>query len=407
MAKKHTLGLMTANTLFTGLSVAGLVNNRFTKPTAYVTLQARLNQPLTIAGDAGKTNNQSYAQAQQIFQMKNSHIVAFKDMQLCDADYTTLDKIYIDTTFQRELNFHHVINIISNFDEFMVMPICVYQDPQMVNQLGSDTVVCWDGQHTAVALAMIAGFLGEQLSNCRVPIVKSRNTQKYAMRNSFITLNGKGKIPLSEFDMFEQKVYAVRQQPAPPQHWINNNKQTWDDWNEANKKQQYLAAAGVFLTEEGRPNDNDAGAMTRLNEILNLGKKYYSLDVTKNFCEYCSTLGAVAARTVATKEVNIIYEYFRLCEDQGITIDSQYIKDFVASIKIHKGDFNAEVLVKAGKKAHREYWDKTSPALPYKADNYAIFMHTFIEQVKHRKFPHPVPKLPKEFQFNIAAGILL
>ena len=78
---------------------------------------------------------------------------------------TSLDKIIIDTSMQRQPNMRHILQIIQHFRETMVMAIQVY-----INEDGN--YVAWDGQHTALALYILATkVFGNRLGACQVPIV--------------------------------------------------------------------------------------------------------------------------------------------------------------------------------------------------------------------------------------------
>ena len=70
----------------------------------------------------------------------------FEDMALCRAIMVPMNKILIDTTMQRAVNFLHILNILNNFKETMVMAIQVYED-----ETRPGYYIAWDGQHTAIA----------------------------------------------------------------------------------------------------------------------------------------------------------------------------------------------------------------------------------------------------------------
>ena len=74
----------------------------------------------------------------------------FSDINICQSIQVSMNAILIDETMQRELNMRHILGILSNFSESMVMAIQVYKDPNRPNNY-----IAWDGQHTIIALYII------------------------------------------------------------------------------------------------------------------------------------------------------------------------------------------------------------------------------------------------------------
>lgn len=320
---------------------ADQVNNQFHKSQShYVDLSERLKDHLS-------DSDKKYLLDDSItnFKLKHSNVHHWSNISLCRAQSTTLDKIMIDVTLQRMLDFKHAIQILDRFRQILVMPICVYEEPACPGKY-----VCWDGQHTAIVLLMIAKhILGEtDLSNVRIPIVIYPSTMKSDMRQCFITLNGEGKKPLDVIDKYHQKVFGVRTDNSTNSDWILNE-----------KKQQALENAKMFATHSKFGDVNMPGALTRLEELVDAD---YDLEVTENFCKYFVSI-CKSSRPVQPKESWLLYDFFQLCQSARITVDDQYIKGITDSIKKAFGgnDLDAIALVQRAKRSYQEWWRVNKP----------------------------------------------
>ena len=252
------------------------------------------------------------------FKRRNKQFKSLKDIELCKSVDATLDQILIDTTMQRELNFNHVKGILSQFRNTMVMPIQVYEDPGYPGKY-----IAWDGQHTAVALFIIATkVFGERAAKMIVPVAVYPTHEKLEIRRNFILLNGDAKEPLDFIDTFKQMIFGVRVDGADDSNWIK-----------ANQKQTHLEQAGLFATNSKFGDENEAGAFTLLADTImtkNLNKAK-DPQVTKYFAGYWSMLNA--DRPVQAKEARQMYEYFDACYQQDIKVDIDYIRELVGFTK--------------------------------------------------------------------------
>lgn len=252
------------------------------------------------------------------FKRRNKQFKSIKDIELCKSVDATLDQILIDTTMQRELNFNHVKGILSQFRNTMVMPIQVYEDPGYPGKY-----IAWDGQHTALALFIIATkVFGERAAKMIVPVAVYPTHEKLEIRRNFILLNGDAKQPLDFIDTWKQMIFGVRVDGADDTNWIK-----------ANQKQTHLEQAGLFATNSKFGDEDKAGAFTLLADTLmtkNLNKAK-DPQVTKYFAGYWSMLNA--DRPVQAKEARQMYEYFDACYQEGIKVDIDYIRELVGFTK--------------------------------------------------------------------------
>ncbi len=252
------------------------------------------------------------------FIRRNKQFKSLKDIELCKSVDATLDQILIDTTMQRQVNFRHIVEILSQFRNTMVMPIQVYEDPGYPGKY-----IAWDGQHTALALFIIATkVFGERAAKMIVPVAVYPTHEKLEIRRNFILLNGDAKQPLDFIDTWKQMIFGVRVDGADDTNWIK-----------ANQKQTHLEQAGLFATNSKFGDEDKAGAFTLLADTLmtkNLNKAK-DPQVTKYFAGYWSMLNA--DRPVQAKEARQMYEYFDACYQEGIKVDIDYIRELVGFTK--------------------------------------------------------------------------
>ena len=98
----------------------------------------------------------------------------FSSLRLCKAIPVLLSELYVGTEIpeQRPIDLGTVNEILKNFNVYNVCPILVHKKDKKL--------LIWDGQHTAVALLILAKFIyKEALDTCYVPtaIYDFRGTQ--------------------------------------------------------------------------------------------------------------------------------------------------------------------------------------------------------------------------------------
>ena len=313
---------------------ADTVNSRYNKSQShYVNIQQRIKQSLQ-----NKTFEKQIVQASvEEFQRRNPHIKSWNDITLCKPGVTTLDKIVIDTTLQRILDTMWASEIVDNFREVAVAPINVYVDTDM-----SDHYICWDGQHTSVALMIIAAkALGLKPEECEVPINIFPSNSKGEMREMFMGHNGGFKKPLEAFDFWEQMVFGVRTDGN-----VSN-----DEWNEVEQKQQWIESAKMFVTARKNGDTDRPGAITRLSEVMN---RKYNTEVTYWFTKYFVSLNR-SSRPVQPKECWMIYDYLQLCvNDPNIKLTDAYVRSIAKALRVvGANDFDAEEFYDTAKEAYQ------------------------------------------------------
>jgi hypothetical protein len=242
---------------------------------------------------------------------------------------------------QREPDLKWVLHIISNFRAYQAQPIQVYD-------AGEGVYGGWDGQHTALALYLIAVYgLGMKFEDVMVPVNEYALQTRGQLRGTFISNNsttGKmaGKKPLDLIDIVQQMIYGVECDGVTEQEWVDMH-----------AKWQYLRDAGMFLTADKFGDTGETGAISRLNELYDA-----SVEVVRKFAvygEYVIENQATARnlRPINTKEIPIIIEFLNLCEQQDITYTNIELEDLAQHcIDLFDANFDAK----------GPYWDQVHQA---------------------------------------------
>ena len=226
-------------------------------------------------------------------------------MPICRAQTARLSDILIDSTMQRQLNISWVLEIILNWRSWQAMPIQVYTvganaSPELAYLGEGKLYASWDGQHTAMAFYVIAVFiLGLDPRDVEIPVVIYDVNTKAEIRNNFIESNTEGgKKLLDKIDIFQQMVYGVRVDGA-----------TYPEWLEVEKKQQYLEAADLFLTDPKFKDQDQVGAISRVQDIVD---RKVSPEIVRQFCVYARTVLDITPRAINTKEAPIILGFLKM-----------------------------------------------------------------------------------------------
>lgn len=354
---------------------ADTVNQQFYKSKSqYVGIPQRLKKTI---------GNSSYYQSvvndsMQEFKRRHPNIKDWNDLVFCDAKSTTLDKIVIDITLQRMLMIFHAASILDNFQQIRVMPISVYEDP-----LAPGKYVCWDGQHTAIVLHLIATAIKADISKCQVPIVVYKSHLKSEMRQNFMALNGDAKAPLDQIDKYHQMIFGVRTDGTQIPGWIL-----------AEQKQKFLEGAKMFATHTKFGDTEEPGALTRLDELMD---PRYDPEITEQFCKYFVAV-CKSTRPVQPKECWLMYEFFRQCQIEGIKVDSAYIKGVADSLKLSfGGDFDSLELWNQAKNAYRDYYERVNGyALGIRYPEVPVGLTFLIAQIG-KYFGGNMPKGPRHW----------
>lgn len=245
--------------------------------------------------------------AKNEFRRRYPNLVSWNDLALAEAKDAVLIDIKIDGTMQRQLNIFWVLELLTKFCATAVVPIQVYRpNPD------KDEYLAWDGQHTLVLLWLIATQIFEaDPSTIRVPVNVYKSSLKAEMRANFITLNSKeGKKQLEPIDIFEQQVFGVRVDKSKNPIWID-----------AELKQQYIEQAGLFVTAKKFGDEDQPGAISRLQEINKLEP-----ESVEHLTKYLAIVSQLQ-RPIAEKEMVMMAHYFDRCRLAGIDVTPKYIFD--------------------------------------------------------------------------------
>lgn len=256
------------------------------------------------------------------FRNNNPHLTCWADVQalLPDTKWVTMSTNKIDGTMQRLLRQLWSIEIVNKFRGLKVRPIQVYKpDPT------KDEYVAWDGQHTLVALWIIATqIFGEDPDKIMIPVNLYRTNDKAEMRDSFIGHNGgEYQEQLDQFDKIEQMVYGCR---------VDGSKNP--EWLRVEEKQSIVESYDLFLTKADFGDADQPGAISRMQEFMSLPK-----DALTNLCEYLTAVGC-NTRSAQEKELVMMAYFFDRCRSENVKVTKQLIYDVAGITKRHwKADF--------------------------------------------------------------------
>jgi hypothetical protein len=304
------------------------------------------------------------------FRRRNPNIKKWNQLLLAEAKSTLMKQINIDGTMQRQLDIFWVLKLLNHFMATMVVPIQVYRpDPT------KDDYLAWDGQHTIMLLWLIATqILGENPEEIVVPVNLYHSNLKAEMRANFISLNSKeGKKQLELIDIFEQQVFGVRVDGSTNPIWV-----------EAERKQQHIERHGLFVTAKKFGDEDQPGAITRLQEINKL-----SPESVNWLCEYLAH-STKLARPVEEKEMVMMAHFFDRCRLAGITVDSKYIVGVATVIEnLFNGDFSPM----------GQFWTKAGLAYQnwHSVNSYSHSGARFNKEPVHG-FPFLIAQLQKSFK---------
>ena len=298
----------------------------------FVDLATRLRDTIaTLPAQAQRNWHSGLRKALTAFKRNHPNLKNFSNrliFPLCRAIDIRLSEITIDCTMQRLPNLLWILNIITNFRAWQAQPIQVYKTS--ANGWGG-----WDGQHTALALYIIAcdaNGLGLSPDDVMVPVCQYDMNNRGQIRATFIANNtttgkNKGKQPLDTIDVFMQKIYGVEIDGVSDPEWVT-----------AHTKWKDIKAAGMFLTAEKFGNINQVGAISRLNELDEASES-----VVRQFSIYGRFIVATLQRPINTKEIPIIIEFFNLCEQNDIVYSDADIEDLaVHLIELFDANFDAK-----------------------------------------------------------------
>ena len=115
---------------------------------------------------------------------------------VCDGKMVYLTDIYIDAIMQRKLLLKWIIEILNDVKPTRIMALNVYPSKD-IN--GVPRYACWDGQHTAIVIYIIANLVyGVELENIKVPAVIFKGTKPDIRKNLTALNSTEGKMLLDE-----------------------------------------------------------------------------------------------------------------------------------------------------------------------------------------------------------------
>lgn len=338
-----------------------------------------------------------------IFKSKNPNIKTWKDLRLPEAYMMSLHELMIDIIRQREMNTNHMVNIVENFKRLVIAPLFVYRTKKD-GAINMSSANVWDGQHTVLALYIIATeILGiNDLREVMVPVAIYDPDSMVELRRAFIEQSSGARMPFVAADHHRQHVLARRVDDC-------------DDYLMDDLKQQALESVGMFVTNEQYKDHKQPGALSNLTDF---DDKRYSINVHNGFCRWVlATCGDVKAvtRPSSGKESHQVYEFLHLCEECGIDFtenDFQYVRDCVAALNAaYKGKFTPDALHDKAKASFDHFYSitmKMGTDHGVKYQKRVGDIHFMIAQLKKYMPKTPLPAFKPEVrgQWKVSQGTL-
>lgn len=327
----------------------------------------------------------------------------YPDMVGCGSGpMMELGELVINSIIQRDADVHWLVTIAARFDPFYVNPVRIYKE----NVEGQDTPIVWDGQHTAIAMLMLAvyGFDldYEEALKCQVPVNLYPGDDVAKIRDRFIGLNdGTMSKPLDKVDLYMQYVYAVRH---------NGSTDLWHQRME--QIQQYMETYDCFFTHEKFNDHEMPGAITRASEIFPTHRdlQKWPVEVIGNVLEYHKL--ARPTMPVEPLEMDNLCHIFRAAREQGITVDTKYLKDFVKYLdKITGNSWHTDAKKRNSKhalvlRAYNNWRTRQSnpDAFPKRCNQTLVAPSWICNALVRAGFPHAVPGFTGAMHFDWAQG---
>lgn len=277
---------------------------------------------------------------------------SWDDMRLPSAQQIPVSELLIDTTLQRDVDFDHLIKIVSNFNPLVVQALCIYMLSDDVTEVKGLTKKqlkklksLWEGQHTALALYAIAVFLFGMTDDDQIwmPCAVYPAVSKAEIREAYEILNAGGRKPFEYNDHHRSRVMGYR---------VDGSRKNLNV--EANLKQEALESVGMFTTGKKADDKEEAGAFSNLAEF----EKNYSIPVHRAFARLIAELdGGTVTRSVYGKISYQLYDYLDLCEAQDIQFSDAFFTETAMALNMgYKTAYDADILQDLAKASCRKYW---------------------------------------------------
>lgn len=342
-------------------SYADLTNAKLNKSNSdFMTFRSRLDEVMHTQ----KRQDKMLWAVMQV-RARFPHWNNWDDMRLPLAQQLPVSELLIDTTLQRDVDFDHLIKIVSNFNPLVVQALCIYilegditnvkgLTPKQMKHLKS----LWEGQHTALALYALAVYLFgiEDDTLIMMPCAIYPAVGKAEIREAYEILNAGGRKPFEYNDHHRSRVMGYR---------VDGSRKNLNV--EANLKQEALEAVGMFTTGKKADDKEVAGAFSNLAEF----EKGYSIPVHRAFARLIAELdGGTVERSVYGKISYQLYDYLDLCEAQDIQFTNAFFTQTAMALNMgYKTAYDAEKLQDLAKASCRKYWQgvqkTTEPKFSY------------------------------------------
>jgi hypothetical protein len=220
--------------------------------------------------------------------------------------------IDVNDTLQRRPDRENLINIVGEFNPDFVNRIRTYLDTKRKDGK-IDRHIAWDGQHTAIALYVIAVYgFGVMPELVLVPVDQYPGDDRAAIRRRFVEFNsGRTSKKLEAIDLYKQYVAGFRHDGLA------------DFWNQrCVKLQEYFERYGFFATSEKFGDEHRPGAWSRMTEVMN---RNFPVEVFERVMYYHNISNSNSP--FIPLEIDNMSCFIRQCMDNGIVVTDEYLDE--------------------------------------------------------------------------------
>lgn len=243
--------------------------------------------------------------------------------KICDGKPKKMTEIRIDVIMQRKLLMDWIDTILNDIMPTRIMALNVYETADQNNTV---LYSCWDGQHTAIVLYIIATYVYNitDLDKILVPTVIYKGSIS-DIRKNFTALNSsKGKQLLDDYDLYSGRFISAR---------LDGSTDRLDVLSE--QVQSICEKHDVFITHPKFRNQHDTGAISRLLEVNKYVWKKGRVDVFENTIKLHNKL--FKTEPVKSWELFTLCMFFDICHSNMINVDAGYIQEMA---NVLSGRFN-------------------------------------------------------------------
>jgi hypothetical protein len=317
-----------------------------------------------------------------------------KDMVgMGEIQYAPVTVVDINDTMQRWPDCGNLLDIVGEFDPSYINRIRTYLDSHRKDKK-VNRHVAWDGQHTVLALYVIAvlGF-GCDPEDVLVPVDQYPGDDRAAIRRRFVEFNsGKTSKKLDNIDLYKQYVAGMFHDRIE------------DFWNvRCYTMQKYFEQYGYYATDEKFGDEKNAGAWSRMTEVFN---RNFPVEIFERVMYYHSITNN--DKPFVALEIDNMSVFIRQCLNDGIDVTDQYLDDIAKIMsRVTENtwavDSRKHRMVQRAYQSHVEKEKKAGRLVQgqtYRCNQTKVAPEWIKQTLAANGFKHTLPCFPETYAFD-------